>query len=464
MQDKHHATLEGSMIRKIPLLALVMSMAVSFVSAEVDFENGKGLNIKEELANIEVPTPSASQVNGRVQDKGIVQDIWNWVFGEPPAPPALPAEWTIMVFVNGKNSLDQFTLKDMNEMEIIGSSDRVNIVVEAGRTEGYSDTPGDWTGTRRYLIKKDTDTLKVTSPVVQYRGKVDMGDYRNAIDFGNWAKKTYPAKKYMFIMWNHGSGWEKGLKSLSNKGISYDDETGNHINTPQLGQILKGIGGVDVYGLDACLMQMAEVDYELKDYVSYIVGSEETEPGDGYTYNDFLGPVVRMPMMTPEQVGKVAVNAFSAHYQAVDKTASTQSLVKSAAISRLLTLSSDFVYAVALSGEKELAKSARDGALKFATAENKDLYDFTRLIVAGTKSTDVKTKGQALMTFITSELVMKNQTSNDLGNGESQPLDYSPAKGIAIYIPSGPVGDGYMDLQWAKYSKWDEFINWMNQP
>jgi len=33
-------------------------------------------------------------------------------------------------------------------------------------------------------------------------------------------------------------------------------------------------------------------------------------------------------------------------------------------------------------------------------------------------------------------------------------------KGIAIYIPTSYIGDGYLDLQWSKYSNWDEMITW----
>ena len=121
---------------------------------------------------------------------------------------------------------------------------------------------------------------------------------------------------------------------------------------------------------------------------------------------------------------------------------------------QLLSLVNDFAYAITQAGEKDLAKSARDGAVKFDIAENKDLYDFTRLVVAGTKSDDVKTKGQALMSFITSSLVKANRTVT---------ADFDLAKGISVYIPSGPLGDGYTDMQWAKYSNWDEFINWLNK-
>ncbi len=437
------------MIRKVYLSVMAVSLFASVAAAQgakVDFDGiGGGLDIKEQLSGME----AAPEVT---QDK----NLFTWLHNTFD-----PAEWTIMVFVNGKNNLEPYALKDMNEMEQVGSSEKLNIVVEAGRIDGYDESDGDWKTTRRFLIRKDTDTEKVSSPVVADLGKVDMGDYKSVIDFGKWAKKAYPAKKYMMIIWNHGSGWEKGLKPAITKGISYDEETGNHINTPQLGQILKGIGGVDVYGSDACLMQMAEVDYEIKDSVKFIVGSEETEPGDGYTYNTFLGPVAANPRMSAQELAKTAVDAYSDHYKE-QNSGSTQSLVRAAAIPKLLTLANEFAAAMIQANEKDLVKSARDGAVKFAMPENKDLYDFTRLVLEGTKNEAVKAKGQALMTFITSELVLHNRTNNDPGGYWNEPVDFSPAKGISAYIPSGALGEGYMDLQWAKASGWDEFLAWLN--
>src|SRR3989339_1466776 len=125
---------------------------------------------------------------------------------------------------------------------------------------------------------------------------VDMGDYKRVVDFVAWAKTNYPAKRYMLIIWNHGSGWmdPKG----SPKGISFDDETGNYIRTPQIGLILKEAGKVDILAFDACLMQMAEVAYEVKDNAQVIVGSEETVPGLGYPYGLFLGAMAKRPNLT----------------------------------------------------------------------------------------------------------------------------------------------------------------------
>jgi hypothetical protein len=441
------------MIRKLSLSAVAVSMFASIAAAEVNFDRG-GFDIKAEIDNAAVAVPDVNQ------DKGIL----DWIFGKPKPEPKTPAEWTIMVFSSAKNDLEKYLLADINEMELVGSSAKVNIVVEVGRMDGYDASDGNWTGVRRYLITKDTDKTKMGSTKLQDLGMIDQGDYRNLAAFGKWAKAAYPAKKYMLIVSNHGSGWEKGVQTVTeNKGISYDEQSGNHINTPQLGLALKEIGKVDVFGTDACLMQMAEVVYEIKDSVDYIVGSEETEPGDGYTYNDFLGPVVARPTMSPMELGKQAVNAYADHYDKIDQ-GHTQSLAKASSINKLLTVTNDFAAAMMASGEKALAKTSRDAAVNFAMDENRDLFDFTRRVVENSQNAEVKLKGQALMTFLTGDIMLLNRTRDDKGGYWSGPKEYTLAKGMAAYFPNSSLGNGYADLAWAKASQWDEFVTWINQP
>ena len=96
-----------------------------------------------------------------------------------------------------------------NEMEMVGSSDQVNIVVQVARIAGYNSSDGDWETSRRYFITKDDNIDRISSPVLLDLGKVDMGDYRNVIAFGKWAKAAYPARKAMLIIWDHGTGWVK---------------------------------------------------------------------------------------------------------------------------------------------------------------------------------------------------------------------------------------------------------------
>jgi hypothetical protein len=418
------------MLRKVASVFAIIAAVATMVSAEISFDTPNKATLQQEIANLELSVPVAAPV----EDKAVSHKA--------------DKEWTIMVFVNGKNNLEQFALKDMNEMEMIGSTDKVNIVVETGRIAGYDSSDGDWKSTRRFLIKKDADLKKVTSPVLQDMGKTDMGDYKSVINFATWAKTNYPAKKYMLVVWNHGAGWIKSRSPEATKGISYDDETGNHITTPQMGLMMKAIGKVDVYGSDACLMQMPEVNYEIKDYVDYIVGSEETEPGDGYTYNLLLGPLAAKPAMTAAELGKLAVDAYADHYGSQDHT---QSLVLSSAFNGLVAPINAFVKAAMAANEKALIKSAMSGAQAYAYPENKDLWHFLSLYSASSKDANVKATAKALQDYLTGTLILHNRVNSN----------YSDSHGLAIYMPNY-ANATYNELAWAKAAQWDEFIVWYN--
>ena len=422
-------------MRKIAAVFAIITTVSTLVSAEVNFDIPNNKTIQQELASLKLDIPTAS-APAMVNAKGVKSE---------------GKEWTIMVYINAKNNLEPYAFLNLNQMEMVGSSDKVNIVVEIGRLATYDTGDGGWKGTRRYLIQKDADDKTFTSPMLMDIGNTDMGNYQNVINFGNWAKPTYPAKHYMLIIWNHGSGWDKGVRANVSRGISYDDETGNHINTPQMGEILKGAGGVDVYGSDACLMQMAEVDYQLKDSVQYIVGSEETEPGDGYTYNTFLAPLIANPSMGGADLAKAAVDAYVDHYTPTN-TGATQSYVNAAVLPDFLTMVNNFTAAVmASSADKALVKKAVTSAQSFEVADNKDLYHFTDIIVKATKNKAVSTAGKALETFIATKLVGENKVSGS---------KYANAHGISSYLPSSGFNSSYSQLDWANASKWAAFIGW----
>ena len=419
------------MLRKAASAFAILAVSATLVSAGINFDTLNKTNLQDEIKSLDLSVPAPALASND-QERG-----------------KAGAEWTIMVFVNGKNNLEQFALKDMNEMEMVGSSDKVNIVTEIGRIAGYDSSDGDWKTVRRYLVKKDNNTNKISSPVLQEFPKVDMGDYNSVVDFVKWAQANYPAKHYMLIVWNHGAGWIKSRGMEVTKGISYDDQTGNHITTPQMGLMMKAIGHIDVYGSDACLMQMPEVDYEIKDYVDYIVGSEETEPGDGYTYNTFLGPIVAKPTMTAQEVGTIATNAYADHYGTQDHT---QSLVLASAMNNLVPLTNKFVAAAMAANEKDLIKTAMGQAQAYAYAENKDFWHFLSLYAASSKNAQVKATAKALQDYITNTLVLVNRSNSN----------YADSHGIAIYMPNYS-NSSYNSLAWAKDSQWDEFIGWYSK-
>jgi len=386
-----------------------------------------------------------------VDVKGLVESLQARVTPQGRAVKDGVANWTVMVYVNAKNNLEKYGLLNMNQMEMIGSTDKVKIAVELGRMSTYDSSDGGWKGERRYIVQKDNDPNHISSPVLQQFDKADMGDWHHLVDFVNWAKKAAPAQHYMLIVWNHGSGWDFASQGVWVRGISYDDETGNHISTPNLGNALAAIGKVDVYGSDACLMQMAEVGYQIKDYTDVIVGSEETEAGDGYTYNTILGPLVAQPDMSALDLAKVTVKSYGDRYAGTGVGA-TQSAIVSADLPKLATLLDGWTKAVMAANETKLVAQAHTQAQHFYVGDNKDLLNFVQLVDTGSRNAAVKSQGTQLEGFLTKDLLVANVAE---GNG----LDH--AQGLAIYLPDSGYNSEYNDLAWAKASSWPKFAQWV---
>ncbi len=358
-----------------------------------------------------------------------------------PAGARAEKEWTVMVYVNAKNNLDKFGLKDVNEMEAAGSTDKVNIVAELGRKSGNS----------RYLVNKDSDPANITSPAVMPLGKADMGDYKHLAEFGRWAKANYPAKHYMLVVWNHGTGWvAKGPGAA--RGVSYDDETRHHITTPELAMALKDIGKVDVLGFDACLMQMAEVAYEIMPYTDYIIGSEQTTPGDGYPYDKVLAPLTANPGMTAEELGRGTVSAFVEYYNSIHEFGASMSLLRTDKLPELAELTAAWTAAVRTAGESAAVKTAKNNAQRYTNADNKDMSHFVQLASEGAQNAEVRQQGRALSDFIAGELVLAMGRVGGVGLA---------TRGLTVYMPEGSFFDNdYDSLVWGKVSGWVSFARW----
>ena len=355
-----------------------------------------------------------------------------------------------MVYVNGKNDLEAAALADLNEMETAGSSDKVNVVAELGRIRGYDSSDGDWTGARRYLVKKDADPKKITSPVLAALPGADMGDWRHLADFGRWAKANYPAKRYLLIVWNHGNGWYKGAANARPKAISLDQETSHMIYTDQLGQALAEIGKVDIYASDACLMQMAEVAFELRHHADFILGSEESVPGAGFPYDEFLQSLLRDPALSPEKLGVILIDAYGAYYK--DQSA-TLSLLRASRLGELARRVDAWTYAAVSPAEKDNIIAAYNGVLCYYNGnrrDNAELHMLVKLVGEGTRNPALAAESRALMEFIERDLVAYSRAS-----GQDR-----EARGVAIYLPTNYYDADYDRLAWAKATNWPDFAKW----
>ncbi len=228
----------------------------------------------------------------------------------PPVDPARQtqqtAEWTVLVFVAADNNIEMAALLDLNEMEVIGSTADVNIVVQVDRAEYYANADGDWTEARRYYIQQDQDPAQITSPVLQNLGEIDSGSADAVADFAIWGITNYPARKYMLVLWDHGGAWASHFS---------DEQAGTDATLPDLVSALDrvraetGLAQFEVLGFDMCLMGQMEVFQTITPYARYGIGSQENEPGAGWYYL-FLEQLTLNPQMDGAELGRHVVDYY----------------------------------------------------------------------------------------------------------------------------------------------------------
>ncbi len=408
--------------------------------------------------------------------------------------------WTFMVYLDGDNNLEGAGIDDVNEMEVVGSSTNVKIVVEFDRISGHDSSNGDWTGTRRYYITQDSSMSTITSTMIEDLGEVNMGDPDSLVDFIEWSIQNYPAENYALVLWNHGAGWRsdvegnalgeetffipwedknprekeeiipkerkpKGNKlapkkeprdkdSRIAKGIVYDDTDGDHLTIQEIEQALNevetNIGEkIDLLGFDACLMQMIEVAYQAGNHPQVVVGSEETEPFDGWPYDTGLLPLKNNPAMSPQGLGSVLVDEYLISYGSYG--GETQSAVNQTKLLNLATTVDNFAQILEdnLGSYKNEIKNARTGAQDYQYAYYIDLYDFARLVRVYVPNATLQNAALAVMQGV-NNTVIKN------ARGTSASGSY----GLSIYFPATSTDyfSSYENTKFATDTGWDEFL------
>lgn len=353
-------------------------------------------------------------------------------------------EWSFLVFLNGDNNLDSFGDTNINQMKAVGSTNDVNIVVLRDRANQSTSAKV------LYVEKNKTTTVK------DYGRNIDMGDWKQVVEFFKFSIEKYPAKHYVMVMWDHGAGWKKRTKSTF-RDISMDDGTGNFITTPQLAQAfaemktLNGGKNIDIMGADACLMQMAEVVAQVAPSVSVTAASEEVEPGEGWDYAGALQYLTQNPTASAEALGDAIQKAYVAGNagQSVQGSAvSTEALM--AAVPQISALAE----ALAKFDKIDRTKMASiiTATQKFYYSDYRDMLDFLKRLQAATNDATLKQLAK------NAELTIQATIKANYTSGSSM----ANAKGLSVWLPSSSQYASrkvkYQELDWAKQTKWGAFL------
>ncbi|MBU7031949.1 MAG: hypothetical protein HXS53_05430 [Theionarchaea archaeon] len=372
-----------------------------------------------------------------------------------PTPLQATANWTVMVYLDGDNDLEGAAIDDFNEMEAIGSSSAVNIVVQFDRSGSYDDSNGNWQTTKRFLVTKDPNGYDSTIFTTELSdlGEVNMGDRSKLEEFVSWAISNYPANYYLLVLWDHGSGWKK-FPSEVIKSVCVDETDTDELTLTEIKLALNtvtcsGDCPLDIVGFDACFMGMLEIDYELLPYAHYRVGSEEFEPQDGWDYYKILSFLKTSPFATPAMVAKEIVGSYMSFYGNLGlETQSAVHLNPTGTVVNAFDILSLHL-AGAMSNRSQI-EQARNNVEFFSDLTYIDLYHFAALLRTYVGINAIKKDALILMNAIREAVIAE-------GHGFMN----RNANGISVYFPMNSAGysSNYeTDTKLAQDTFWDEFL------
>ena len=323
---------------------------------------------------------------------------------------------TIMVYMCGTDleSRSGMGTSDLQEMLNAKVGDKVNLLVYTGGCKGWRNNVVSSKNNQIYQIRNGQMAC-----LVENAGNAPMTDPNNLASFIQWCGKNFPANRNQLIFWDHGGG------SLS--GYGYDEKyaTSGSMDLAEIDKALKA-GGVtfDFIGFDACLMATLETALTVGQYGDYLIASEETEPGVGWYYTDWLTKLSQNTSMPTIEIGKNIVDDFvDVCAQKCRGQSTTLSVVDLAELEA--TVPAQFKNFAAsttkLIEDKsyQTVSSARSGTREFASSTKIDQVDLVHL--AANMGTD---EGKDLCDALLGA-VKYNRTSSNMTN----------AYGLSIYFP-----------------------------
>ncbi|MBR1457935.1 MAG: peptidase C11, partial [Oscillospiraceae bacterium] len=209
---------------------------------------------------------------------------------------------TMMIYMCGTDLESRSGMASSDLQEIANSriSDNMNIIVYTGGCSGWK-TSGISSNVNQ-IYQVVSGGLK---PLVADDGAKSMTEPATLSGFIQYCAKNFPANRNELILWDHGGG--------SVSGYGYDEKYKDKGSMSLAGvRVALRNGGVtfDFVGFDACLMATAETALMLNDYADYLIASEETEPGIGWYYTNWVSKFSDNTSMPTVELGKLIVDDF----------------------------------------------------------------------------------------------------------------------------------------------------------
>lgn len=413
-------------------------------------------------------------------------------------------KWCVMVYFAADIDLEPAALADLDQMKAAGSSSEVDLLAQIN--------PGGSRPIRRYQLQKDTYLQEDLVPNIDSTGGEHFLNNVNAredlVDFVQWCADRSDAEHYALILWGHGQGWKAdnpdpcfvpgagnprkslaeqigqlpstNVQVMSRMPLSLpvtllNGETGFLTNgdlSAALADAKKILGGrnIDILGMDACLMAMAEICCQVQESVDYLIACEDTVPDESWPYDSILKVLVaNANRVSAEDFARVIVWKFIFDFGQKRKFV-TQSICRlgqdNGASLKYFTTALERLVDTLLLELKDpetrwAAMVARSQVQSFYLRDYVDLFDYCRLLALNCKSAAVSKACEDVMN------ALHSANSNNNGSPGGLVIDHGtygyPLKcsfGVSVYFPcTGQVPSCYAELEFCKQTRWHEFLD-----
>ena len=339
---------------------------------------------------------------------------------------------TLMVYMCGTDleSRSGMATNDISEMLKANLSDKVNLIIYTGGCKQWKNNMVSSSTNQIYQVK-DHKLVCLERDL----GSVSMTKPSTLSGFIEYCHGNFPANRYDLILWDHGGG--------SVSGYGYDEKYASS-GSMRLSGIKKALGDANVdfdfIGFDACLMATLENGLMLADYADYMIASEETEPGVGWYYTNWLTELSNNTSLSTVEIGKSIINDFvSVCSRDARGQKTTLSIVDLAELSNTVpdkfkafsASTSDLIK----NEQYQKVAVARSSAREFSTNSKIDQIDLINL------AENLGTEDSLALAKVLRNAVKYNYTS----------MNMTDANGISIYFPYRKLS--YVDTAVQTYSQ-----------
>ncbi len=379
-------------------------------------------------------------------------------------------DWTILNYIEADNNVSIYGTNNIKTMQKVGSNNNVNVIVQLDE-----------------ISHKKTWRFKVIrGGIIEDASlKQDMGlnPEKELAEGVAWAFNQYPSTNFMLILWNHGNGIldePKGYPRKHHRGILYDYANNTYLNNQQLERTLNTIHHqvlgkkIDLLGMDACLMSMLEVCYQIKDHAEFFVASENVEPVPGWNYQAFLHQLTQSPTkIIPQKLAEIIVNTYSSspiissrgYALSAIKLSETEAIVEN--LNNIVTAITKLAV-IEPHNTRIIIEKSRDHTLDFYSGKYMDLnFFYKNLIKAFTKKQGEEKENSSkkyyteLINLLTQGESLIKKAVFMFGGRGSLPW----CGGLSIYYPrSKGIHPSYPLTKFAKNSSWLAFIKEYSSP